>query len=265
VRPTWRARGREGSPQLLCRSDPASDACHVTQQLIGESELVERYGPYGHALASSLEADPVVYLDGGVHGVGACASSGGDRTGRVTRMTISSCVPGDASEELGLLLRRLFAAHDADGAVAAAVDAVSAGRLSVENLHCAVLVPMLSDVGGRWHAGELHVWEEHLESAAVRAIIEGVRPFVRAAHASAIAAHPGERPLKALFACPPGGVARAESAHACRPVQHGGLGRILSRGERARAGDRERCPRARGGPGGPDRSEPITSACSCAN
>lgn len=108
-----------------------------------------------------------------------------------------------ASEELRALLNRLFAAHDADGAVAAAVAVVSAGRLSVENLYCAVLVPMLSDVGGRWHSGELHVWEEHLESAAVRAVIEGVRPFVRAAHVSAVGSHPGVRPLKALFACPP--------------------------------------------------------------
>jgi methanogenic corrinoid protein MtbC1 len=100
-------------------------------------------------------------------------------------------------------LLSLFAAHDADAAVAAAVEAVTSGLVPVETLYCAVLIPLLSDVGGRWHSGELRVWEEHLESAAMRAIIEAVRPQVRAAHDVVVAAHPGKPRRSALFACPP--------------------------------------------------------------
>ena len=118
-------------------------------------------------------------------------------------MTSLACVPDEASSALGATLLTLFARHDADGAVAAAVEAVSSGAVPVERLYCAVLIPLLSDVGGRWHSGELRVWEEHLESAAVRAIIEGVRPQVRAAHVAAVAAHAGGSPRRALFACPP--------------------------------------------------------------
>lgn len=119
------------------------------------------------------------------------------------RFTDPTCPPDEASAALTATLLARFAAHDADGAVAAAVDAVASGAISVERLYCAVIIPLLSDVGGRWHSGELHVWEEHLESAAMRAIIEGVRPHVRAAHDAAAAAHPGVSPRRALFACPP--------------------------------------------------------------
>ena len=118
-------------------------------------------------------------------------------------MPSTSCVPDAASERLRADLARLFAAHDADGAVAAAVEAASAGRVPVERLYCAVLVPLLEGVGARWHTGEMRVWEEHLESAAIRAVIEAVRPQVRAAHDAVVAAHPGEPARKALFACPP--------------------------------------------------------------
>ena len=73
----------------------------------------------------------------------------------------------------------------------------------MERLYCAVLVPLLEGVGTRWHTGEMRVWEEHLESAAIRAVIEAVRPQVRSAHEAVVAAHAGERVRKALFACPP--------------------------------------------------------------
>jgi len=118
-------------------------------------------------------------------------------------MTSSACVPDEASESLASVLLGFFAAHDADAAVAAAVAAVDSGVVPVDRLYCTVLIPLLSDVGGRWHAGELAVWEEHLESAAMRAIIEGVRPHVRAAHDAVTAAHPGKHAPAALFACPP--------------------------------------------------------------
>jgi methanogenic corrinoid protein MtbC1 len=118
-------------------------------------------------------------------------------------MANSSCVPDEASAALSATLVALLADHDADGAVAAAVAAVESGAVSVENLYCAVLIPLLSDVGGQWHSGRLHVWEEHLDAAAVRAIIEGVRPQVRAAHVATQAAHPDAPVRRALFACPP--------------------------------------------------------------
>ena len=118
-------------------------------------------------------------------------------------MTYPACLPDDTSAALTERLVDLFALHDADGAVALAVDAVSSGTISADRLYCAVLIPLLSDVGGRWHSGQIRVWEEHLESAAVRAIIEGVRPFVRIAREAVLAEHAGHAPRCALFACPP--------------------------------------------------------------
>ena len=111
--------------------------------------------------------------------------------------------PDAESDALRSDLARLFTAHDADAAVAAAVEAASVGRVPVERLYCAVLVPLLEGVGARWHTGEMRVGEEHLASAAIRAVIEAVRPQVRAAHDAVVAAHPGEAARRALFACPP--------------------------------------------------------------
>jgi len=122
---------------------------------------------------------------------------------KATRMPNAPCARDDASEALRAALATFFAAHDADGAVAASVEAVAAGRVPVERLFCAVLVPLLEDLGARWHAGEIRVWEEHLESAAIRAVIEAVRPQVRAAHDAVGAAHPAQPRRKVLFACPP--------------------------------------------------------------
>lgn len=118
-------------------------------------------------------------------------------------MTSPECVPDDASTALSATLLRALADHDADTAITAAVAAVDQGSVPVERLYCTVLIPLLSDIGGRWHSGVLSVWEEHLESAAMRAIIECVRPHVQAAHDAVAAAHPGERTPAALFACPP--------------------------------------------------------------
>lgn len=118
-------------------------------------------------------------------------------------MSDPSCTPSEASEELRSTLTDLFAAHDVDAAIAAALDAVESGRVPVEHLYCATLGPLLERVGARWHAGELRVWEEHLETAGIRALIEACRPHVRAAQAATRALHPGTAPATALFACPP--------------------------------------------------------------
>jgi MerR family transcriptional regulator, light-induced transcriptional regulator len=118
-------------------------------------------------------------------------------------MRNAPCEPNEASDELRATLSGHFAVHDADSAVAAAVEAADGGRVPVDRLFCAVLVPLLEDVGVRWRTGEIRVWEEHLESAAIRAVIEALRPRVRRAHDAVSAEHPGEPCRRALFACPP--------------------------------------------------------------
>lgn len=118
-------------------------------------------------------------------------------------MSERPCVPSEAGTLLRERLDELFAAHDPDGAVAAVADAVAAGALGVGELYCDVLVPLLTAVGTRWYSGEAHVWEEHLDSAAVRSIIESVRPLVSAARAAVAKAYPDVATKAALFACPP--------------------------------------------------------------
>jgi signal transduction histidine kinase len=54
------------------------------------------------------------------------------------------CVPTDATRALRARLDALFAAHDADGAVAAALAGLRDG-IPIEDLYCAVLVPLLTD------------------------------------------------------------------------------------------------------------------------
>lgn len=118
-------------------------------------------------------------------------------------MSGTPCTPSPTSIGLRTRLDALFAAHDSDGALDAVSEALAGGLLGVEDLYCAVLVPLLTDVGERWHSGRMRVWEEHLESAAISSIIECARPRVRAARDAVAAAHDGARPRSALFACPP--------------------------------------------------------------
>lgn len=89
-------------------------------------------------------------------------------------------------------------AHDKAAAVRAATAALDDGRLGVDELYRDVLLPVLADVGARWQAGERHVWEEHLASAAVRTIVELAYPKVLEAKAAAAPAGRG-----VLLACPP--------------------------------------------------------------
>lgn len=88
--------------------------------------------------------------------------------------------------------------HDKPAAVRAAVEAVSAGRVGVDELYRDVLLPLLVDLGALWQRGERHVWEEHLASAAARTIVELVYPQVLKLKA---AATPSGRSV--LLACPP--------------------------------------------------------------
>lgn len=118
-------------------------------------------------------------------------------------MSERPCVPTEASRALHARLDDSFATHDTEAAIAAVADAVEAGALGVDELYCDVLVPLLTAIGTRWFAGDTRVWEEHLVSAAVRAIIESVRPLVRAGYVSVAAEHAGVEPKAALFACPP--------------------------------------------------------------
>jgi len=90
----------------------------------------------------------------------------------------------DRASELFDLLGGLIVARDRAAAVAAATVAVREGRVSIDELYDDVLAPLLAGIGGRWQKGELHVWEEHLASAAVRTIVEGLHPDVQQARAS---------------------------------------------------------------------------------
>jgi methanogenic corrinoid protein MtbC1 len=74
------------------------------------------------------------------------------------------------------LLERI-AAHDRDGAVAAALDAVRSGALAIPELYD-LLAGLLVDIGTSWQAGETEVWEEHFATAVVRTIVEAFHPLV---------------------------------------------------------------------------------------
>lgn len=80
-------------------------------------------------------------------------------------------------------LRRTLATYlsagDRDGAVATALEAVASERVEVLELYD-LLAELLLDIGSRWNAGELEVWQEHLATAAVRTIVEACAPHVAA-------------------------------------------------------------------------------------
>jgi methanogenic corrinoid protein MtbC1 len=118
-----------------------------------------------------------------------------------TTMGTGTDRPTPAAEALRAQLDRLFAAHDADGAVDAALGALRDG-LPLDAVYGDVLVPLLADVGVRWHEGRMRIWEEHLVTAAVRAVVENLRGEVAAARDRVARAHPGATPASALFACP---------------------------------------------------------------
>lgn len=92
-----------------------------------------------------------------------------------------------------------IAVHDRAGAVEAVLEAVSNGRVPLDDLYPRVLVPLLIDTGAAWEAGTTAVWEEHLTSGIVRTIIESLTVAVARA---ATAAPPLGRSI--LLACPSG-------------------------------------------------------------
>lgn len=92
-----------------------------------------------------------------------------------------------------------IAEHDRTGAVRASLDAVRAGRITINDLHTRVLIPVLIDTGSSWQRGETAVWEEHLTSSIVRTVIESLALDV----AEAAAAVPANG-RTVVLACPSG-------------------------------------------------------------
>ncbi len=103
-----------------------------------------------------------------------------------------------ADEVRGALDARL-AERDRAGAVAAALDAVRARRITVDDLYTLVLSPLLRDTGAAWQRGATMVWEEHFATAIVRTIVEALYPEVVAESAE----HP-RLGKSVVLACPAG-------------------------------------------------------------
>lgn len=83
-----------------------------------------------------------------------------------------------AAQLLGRL-RRGLTEHDRASLVTPALAAVHSGALDIPTLYTSVLSPLLSEVGERWHEGDLPVWEEHFATASVTTIVEALYPTVR--------------------------------------------------------------------------------------
>lgn len=96
--------------------------------------------------------------------------------------------------------RRVSAAladHDKATAVGEAVEAVSRGSVTIQQLY-GLLHGILSDTGAAWQTGKTAIWEEHLASSTVRTIVEILYPGVLKAKAEV---EPAGRTV--LLACPP--------------------------------------------------------------
>jgi methanogenic corrinoid protein MtbC1 len=91
-----------------------------------------------------------------------------------------------------------LAEHDKATAVRTAVEAVTSGAVDIPTLYRDVLSRILADTGAAWQTGRAAIWEEHLASATVRAIVEIVYPGVLKAKAEV---RPSGRTV--LLACPP--------------------------------------------------------------
>jgi len=95
-------------------------------------------------------------------------------------------------------LRELVDARDRAGAVALALDAVAAGRITIPDLYVRVLGPLLAQIGASWSHGTESVWEEHLASHVVLTIVEALYPAVLREAAQVPATG-----RTVLLACPP--------------------------------------------------------------
>lgn len=88
----------------------------------------------------------------------------------------------EAASKLLTELSGRIMAHDRDGAIALALDAVRASRVSIPELYD-LLADLLVSVGAAWRRGETSVWQEHFATATVRTIIEACHPLVAVAAA----------------------------------------------------------------------------------
>lgn len=88
-----------------------------------------------------------------------------------------------------------IAAHDRDGAIALALDAVRSKAVTIPELYDA-LSALLVRVGESWAHGVTPVWQEHFATAVVRTIIEACHPLVAESAAPA-------NGLTVLLATPP--------------------------------------------------------------
>ena len=59
-------------------------------------------------------------------------------------------------------------------AVQLSVEAVSSGKMSMEELFLSVLTPIMKDLGSGWQQGSVPVWREHLATAITRSVIDSV-------------------------------------------------------------------------------------------
>jgi methanogenic corrinoid protein MtbC1 len=105
----------------------------------------------------------------------------------------------DSERALREHIAAAIADHDRRGAVAAALDAVRTGDITIERLYTQVLTPYLVSVGVEWQRGRRAVWEEHIASATVRTIVESL--FLDVAEQASRSPRLGRT---ILLACPPG-------------------------------------------------------------
>ena len=105
---------------------------------------------------------------------------------------------GASADAVYAAVAAALADHDKATAVRTAVEAVTAGAVSIPELYRDVLARILADTGAAWQTGKTAIWEEHLASSTVRTIVEILYPGVLKAKA---AVAPAGRSV--LLACPP--------------------------------------------------------------
>ncbi len=105
---------------------------------------------------------------------------------------------GASADAVYAAVAAALADHDKATAVRTAVEAVTAGAVSIPGLYRDVLARILADTGAAWQTGKTAIWEEHLASSTVRTIVEILYPGVLKAKA---AVAPAGRSV--LLACPP--------------------------------------------------------------
>jgi methanogenic corrinoid protein MtbC1 len=81
------------------------------------------------------------------------------------------------TQALRVVLDERIEAHDHDGAVAAALNAVRSGATTISALYD-LLADLLRDIGAGWQSGTTEVWEEHFATATVRTIVEACHPLL---------------------------------------------------------------------------------------